>query len=31
MSRLRAVLPESDARLLLDKSINNLMRIWAEP
>jgi PKHD-type hydroxylase len=31
LGRVRAALPDSDARLLLDKSINNLIRIWGEP
>lgn len=30
LSRTRASLPESDARLLLDKAIGNLVRLWGE-
>lgn len=31
LGRLRAVLPEGDARLLLDKAMHNLTRMWGEP
>ena len=31
LGRTRASLPESDARLLLDKAIGNLVRLWGEP
>jgi PKHD-type hydroxylase len=31
LSRVRAVLPGGDARLLLDKSMGGLLRQWAEP
>lgn len=31
LGRVRATMPEGDGRLLLDKSINNLVRIWGEP
>jgi PKHD-type hydroxylase len=31
LARVRAVLPEGDARLLLDKSMGGLLRQWAEP
>ena len=31
LGRVRASIPEGDTRLLLDKAIANLMRIWGEP
>jgi len=31
LGRTRASLPEGEARLLLDKSIGNLVRLWGEP
>jgi PKHD-type hydroxylase len=31
LGRTRAGLPDSDARLLLDKTIGNLVRLWGEP
>ncbi|HEX5776679.1 MAG TPA: Fe2+-dependent dioxygenase [Caulobacteraceae bacterium] len=31
LSRARASLPDSEARLTLDKAIGNLMRLWGEP
>lgn len=31
LGRTRAALPDSDARLMLDKSIGNLVRLWGEP
>ena len=31
LGRVRASLPDGEARLLLDKSIGNLLRLWIEP
>ena len=31
LSRVRAVVPEGEARLLLDKSVGGLLRLWATP
>lgn len=31
LGRTRASLPDTDARLLLDKAIGNLVRLWGEP
>lgn len=31
LSRTRAALPDSEARLTLDKAIGNLVRLWGEP
>ena len=31
LARVRASLPEGDARLLLDRSVGGLLRMWAEP
>lgn len=31
LERVRAGVPDGDGRLLLDKSIGNLLRMWAEP
>lgn len=31
LARVQAALPAGDTRLLLSKSIGNLLRLWAEP
>ena len=31
LGRVRASLPDGEARLLLDKSIGNLLRLWTAP
>ena len=31
LARTRAALPDGEARLLLDKSIGGLLRMWSEP